>query len=312
MSPSEQDVVEQSEAVLRTHARSFRWAAPFLPQDARRDAAVTYAFCRLVDDVVDERDDDDESRRELDVIERELDGRALPRPLVAAYREIEARRAIPREAAIELLAGMRMDLGEVRLRDDDELDLYCFRVAGTVGLMMAPILGARDPRAFLHAVDLGIGMQLTNICRDVAEDAGRGRVYLPADRLVAEGASQAGVLDGSAPDDAVLRVLRALLDKADALYSSGREGLAFLPLRARLGVAVAARLYRAIGLRVHALGARALRERAVVSPPRKLGHVAVAFWDALSTPTPSPKALPPASSGAADPARRSYIFGSVE
>lgn len=295
MERASETLVEDSEQVLRKHARSFRWAAPFLPRDARRDAAVTYAFCRFLDDVVDERSSDESALRVLDEVEAELCGTRPARPLVAAYREIEARRGIPKEAARDLLAGMRSDMNEVQIADDGELDLYCHRVAGVVGLMMAPILGTRAAKAMTHARDLGMAMQLTNICRDVAEDARRHRVYLPADRLLAAGTSPKAVLDASVPPSAVLTPVRDLLERAEALYQSGRDGLAWLPFRARVAIAIAARLYRAIGLRVLAVGTRSLERRTVVSPLRKLGWVVVAMADALLPGRASRKELPAAS-----------------
>lgn len=274
-------LVAESEAVLRRHARSFRWAAPFLPVDARRDAAVTYAFCRYIDDVVDERDSDESANRELDAIARELRGETVARPLVAAYQEIERRRGIPQRAALDLLEGMQFDMRHVRVADDADLALYCYRVAGVVGLMMAPILGTTQPVALQHAVDLGIGMQLTNISRDVGEDARRDRVYLPATRLFAVGTSSDAVATGDAPAPAVHSVVRSLLDDAEAYYASGLRGLSYLPFRARIGIAVASKLYRAIGFRVRGLRERALEQRAIVSPWRKVTWVAVALLETL-------------------------------
>lgn len=272
-----ENLVAESEAVLRRHARSFRWAAPFLPRHARRDAAVTYAFCRYIDDVVDERDSDDTARAELGSIADELRGVRAARPLVAAYQEIARRRGIPESAALDLLAGMQYDMNQVRVQNDAELALYCYRVAGVVGLMMAPILGTTEPRALRHAIDLGIGMQLTNISRDVGEDSRRDRVYLPASRLGAVGTSSDAVVAGQAPASDVHTVVRSLLDDAEVYYSSGKQGLRFLPFRARVAISVAAKLYRAIGYRVRGLRERALQKRAIVSPWRKILWVGVAL-----------------------------------
>lgn len=284
-------LIADSEEVLRRHARSFRWAAPFLPRDARADAAVTYAFCRFLDDVVDERQSDEAALRVLREVEAEVRGNAPARPLVAAYLDIARRRGIPADAALALLEGMRSDMEEVRVEDDDELRLYCFRVAGVVGLMMAPILGTTDPTALRHATDLGIGMQLSNICRDVREDAERGRVYLPAARLRRVGVTPADILAGRADPNAVLSVVIELLESAEDYYASGQRGLRYLPGRARLAIAIAARLYRAIGLRVRQLGVLALRSRAFVSPVRKIAWLGVALMDALGAPQWLPAAL---------------------
>ena len=172
-------VLQASRAVFAAKARTFHWSARLLPADRRDDAAVVYAFCRLVDDTADEAPTAAVAAAALDRLAAELEGRAEPRPLVAAFLDTAARRGLPLDAARELLAGVRSDLGVVRIADDDALLVYCYRVASTVGLLMCGVLGVRERDALPFAVDLGVAMQLTNICRDVAEDAGRGRVYLP-------------------------------------------------------------------------------------------------------------------------------------
>ena len=272
-------LVAESEDVLRRHARSFRWAAPFLPRDSRRDAAVTYAFCRYIDDVVDERQSDEIALDELANIAKELRGDTTARPLVAAYQEIARRRGIPESAALDLLEGMQFDMNRVRVQDDAELALYCYRVAGVVGLMMAPILGTTEASALRHAVDLGIGMQLTNISRDVGEDARRDRVYLPAARLISAGTTSDALVSEGAPPAAIHHVVRTLLDDAEIYYASGKQGLRYLPFRARVAIAVAAKLYRAIGHRVRALREHSLQKRAIVSPWRKILWVGVALLE---------------------------------
>ena len=295
-------LVAESEAVLRKHARSFRWAAPFLPRDARRDAAVTYAFCRYIDDVVDERQSDKEALDELANLANELRGDSQARPLVAAYQEIARRRGIPESAALDLLAGMQFDMNRVRVQDDAELALYCYRVAGVVGLMMAPILGTVEPSALRHAVDLGIGMQLTNISRDVGEDARRNRVYLPASRLERAGTSSDAIVSEDAAPAAVHHVVCTLLDDAEIYYASGKQGLRYLPFRARVAIAIAAKLYRAIGHRVRGLRELSLRKRAVVSPWRKIVWVGIALIETAGSRRQSelPKAPLPLPAQIAD------------
>lgn len=273
-------VVRSSEAVLRKHARSFRWAAPFLARSEREDAAVTYAFCREVDDLADEARDADEARRALTDVLEELAGERAPRVLVAAYLEVAARRGIDPTAAGDLVVGVRGDCDEVRVADDAELSRYCYRVAGTVGLMMAGILNARDPRAREHAMHLGMGMQLSNICRDVLEDARLGRVYLPADRLLARGVTTSSLLSLDFDRTAVFAVVSDLLAMAEAYYASAEQGMRYLPPRARLAVYVAARLYRAIGRAILRRGSSALEARVVVPPLEKVAwclHAGLSF-----------------------------------
>ena len=244
------DIVVYSRDVLSTHARSFRWASKFLPADGRDDAAIVYAFCRLVDDTADEAQDEEHALVQLELLERELSGDRPTRPLVEAFLDVAARRDMDVGSAHELIAGVRSDLGEVRVASDAEFLRYCYRVAGTVGLMMCSILGVTDRTAHPHAIDLGVAMQITNICRDVLEDAERGRVYLPAARLREVGVTQEQLLDGSADPDAVAKVVIDLLHLAESYYASADLGMRYIPARSRLAIVVASRLYRGIGMKL--------------------------------------------------------------
>lgn len=270
---SDAQLLAQSHGVLRTRARSFRWGQAFLAPDQADDAAIVYAFCRLVDDTADEAEDNAQARVEMTALQRELRGEAAARPIVAAYLEVAKRCGIHEAAAHHLCDGCMADLDQVRVKSDDELIHYAYCVAGTVGLMMCGVLGVDDRRALPHAIDLGIAMQITNICRDVAEDAGNGRCYLPADRLAAVGVTQDEVIAGTANPDAVFAVVEDLLRLAERYYRSADVGMQWLPVRARLAIFVAARLYRGIGLRILRRGKDAVRDRTVVDPVTKMGWV---------------------------------------
>lgn len=277
---NEREVVEASRAIMASRARSFRWATQFLSEDEHDDAAIVYAFCREVDDAADTAESDEAARVALDALEAELDGSAPPSPMMEAFLEVADRRGIQLESAHELITGVRSDMGEVLVRDDVELLRYCYRVAGTVGLMMCPVIGVRDPVALPYAVDLGVGMQLTNICRDVAEDAQMGRVYLPATRLRFAGSSHQELIDGTARRQDVARVVRDLIDLADVYYASADKGMEHIPERARLAILVASRVYRGIGVKLRANGSDALAGRTIVSwkgKTRWVGHALGAF-----------------------------------
>jgi phytoene synthase len=270
--------VVSSRAVLSHHARSFRWAGAFLPREHLDQAAIVYAFCRLVDDTADEATDPAAARQELDRLRSELEGTLPARELVAATREVLRRSDAGLPAALHLIEGVRSDLDPVRLRSDAELHAYAYRVAGTVGLMMCPVLGVGDRAAAPFAVDLGVGMQITNICRDVREDAVRGRVYLPEDRLRAHNLAPDRLISAAqgGPDLTVgeraglARVVRDLLADADRWYESGDTGLRYIPWRARLAIRVASRVYRGIGNRLRARGGDAWSGRAFVGPMGKV------------------------------------------
>lgn len=250
------ELVDQSTAVLAQHGRSFSLASTFLPREARGDAAVLYAFCRLADDLVDEAPDPVQARLGVGRLRAELVGEEPPRPLVVEVQRILVPVGI--QPALDLLDGVESDLAFEQPADDDALFHYCYQVAGTVGLMMCAVLGVTDEEAWPHAIDLGIGMQLTNICRDVLEDAERERVYLPRSRFP--------VLPGDVAREGerVRRVVGELLQIADERYVSGRKGFRFIPLRTRVAIAIASRLYQGIGHRLRRNGCDALAGRTVV------------------------------------------------
>ncbi|MGM0578050.1 MAG: phytoene/squalene synthase family protein [Myxococcota bacterium] len=276
-------VVRASHATLAHHGRTFRLAGHLLPRARRDDAAVVYAFCRRVDDAVDEAPDREAARHALARLESGLSGDAPADPLTAAFLDVCARRSIPPVAARELIRGVGSDMGVVRLEDDAALLRYAYRVAGTVGLMMCGVLGVEAARARPHAVDLGVGMQITNICRDVLEDARRDRVYLPADRLHGAGVDPEDLVAGRADRRAVARVVADLLDLADRYYASGRAGMRFIPARPRPAIAAAARAYQAIGHRLRERSCDALAGRTVVPATEKLRHVLrAAAWSPLA------------------------------
>ncbi len=240
--------------LLAVRARSFRWAAAFLSSEQRRRVAALYAFCRAVDDLADDPDATVESQADLGrlaaAIEAEPDAGELWPANYLWFRELCLESSIDFQVVAELIRGIRSDLGEVRFESDRELLRYCYRVAGTVGLMMCSVFGVRDPRALQHAIHLGIAMQLTNICRDVREDAETGRVYLPAERLRRRDVTPQELVDGSADPAGVRSVVGGLLNLAEVYYRSGDAGMGYLPARARWAILVASRLYRAIGRRL--------------------------------------------------------------
>ncbi len=215
---------------LAKHGKSFHWASRFLDASTARDAALLYAFCREADDLADEGCSS-LSRRETAELLSEFDALSRRRGFDPAVIEV-------------FLGTLRSDSGSVRIRTHEELLRYCYGVASTVGLMMCDVLGVHDARARAFAIDLGIAMQLTNIARDVLEDARRDRIYLP----MPDDIGPAEILAG---DPRTRRIARAEVDKALALarryYRSGDRGMRFLPRRARVAILIASRVYEAIG-----------------------------------------------------------------
>jgi phytoene synthase len=241
--------------VIAYHSKSFALASKLLPAGARDDAAVLYAWCRRADDAVD---GDAPAHDVIDVLTNELTDAYAHRtrdPLLSAFGKVVRRRGIPRIYPRELLEGMAMDLRGTEYATLEDLILYAWRVAGVVGLMMTHVLGVDDDAAVIPAAHLGIAMQLTNICRDVAEDRARGRVYIPRGMTT-----------------------RELLAVADRYYRSADRGFIALPFRAAIGVASARDIYSAIGRRIDDS-----EVRAVVPRHRKLAGVALATLRTFAT-----------------------------
>lgn len=279
-------------AVIRRHSKSFALAARLLAPAARRRAERLYAWCRFADDAVDHAPDAPAAAAALAGLRADLDavyaGRPPESPAAGLLASVAAECGLPREYPEDMLAGMAMDAAGTRYRTPDELLVYCHRVAGTVGLMMCHALGVSDDRAGPHAGRLGIAMQLTNIARDVAEDWGRGRLYLPLDWLAVKPTPGRAIDDADAAP-AVARLLAA----ADGHYAAGAAGLPYLDRRGRLAVRVAGTVYREIGERVRAAGCRPSAGRAVVTVRRKLLAVLASLARELASP-PGPPVRPPA------------------
>jgi len=283
------ELIAECRRLMAWHARSFDRAARLLPPATRDRVAVLYAFCRIVDDSVDEAPTPAAARAAIEALEAEVraasgraaEPRATPRAVVEAFAAVLGPEPLAIDAALELIHGVASDTERVRLADDRALLRYCYQVAGAVGLMMCPVLGVTDRRALPHAIDLGIGMQLTNICRDVAEDASRDRVYLPTSRLRAHGVDPEALPSGGAPRLAVARVTGELLALADRYYASADAGMRYIPLAPRQAILAASRLYRAIGLKLRRRGCDPLAGRTVVGPAEKAAWLLRALVDSL-------------------------------
>ncbi len=271
---------------IARHSRSFALAARLLPAATRARAAALYGWCRACDDAIDLGRPETHAAA-LAALGDELAavyaGAPLDDPTAAAFQRVVRDCRIPRAYPRELLAGLRMDVEQCAYPDTDALRLYAFRVAGTVGLMMCHVLGVADERrALLHAAHLGMAMQLTNICRDVAEDWERGRCYLPADLFdAATYTALIARLGGPLPVDAapaIAAAVRRLLALAEAYYASGDRGLACLGWRAAASVTTARLVYAAIGDVLARRDCDPLRGRAVVPAATKGRLVLRALW----------------------------------
>ena len=259
-------------ATLRDGSRSFLAAARLLPGRVHRPATALYAFCRVADDLIDR--DPGGAAAGLAVLHRRLDGiyagTPADDPADRALCHVAARHDLPRALLDGLLDGFAWDAEGRRYADLPDLLDYAARVAGTVGAAMAVLMGVRSAGLVARACDLGVAMQLSNIARDVGEDARAGRLYLPLRWLREAGVDPDAFLAAPAPGPAIAGVVRRLLDEAGALYARADDGIAGLPLSCRPGIATARRLYAAIGREVARNGYDSVTRRARVGGGRKI------------------------------------------
>jgi len=251
---------------------SFYYSFLFLPPERRRAITALYAFCREVDDVVDECSDAAVAQAKLAWWRKELAAafHGTPQhPVACALAEVAPRFGLEEARLAEIIDGMEMDLRQNRYPTFDALKVYCHRVAGVVGLLSAAIFGYRDPRTLEYAADLGVAFQLTNIVRDVGEDARRDRVYLPLDELAHHGVSVSDILQ-SRQSDEFRRLMEFQIGRALEYY---RSALAKLPAEdrrdQRAGLIMAA-IYQATLDEIRRDGCQVLTQRVSLTPVRKL------------------------------------------
>lgn len=239
-----------AKTVFRAHAKTFSLAARLLTQTTQAHASELYAFCRYCDDLADDALDDNQkrlARLKLDHISYALSMSESDDIKLKGMIELINHQNVPLKSALNLVDGIKQDLGTVRILNERELIDYAYQVAGTVGEMMCPILGCVDPLATQYASHLGIAMQLTNIVRDVMEDASLNRLYLPVDWL---GFDEPSFVLKAQNRFATQLAMKKTLSLAETYYQSACDGLKFIPARSRLTILIAMRLYRHIGLSV--------------------------------------------------------------
>ena len=264
-------------AAIRTGSLSFHAASKLLPRKVRDPALALYAFCRIADDAVD--DGDDKAGAVLSLRDRlDLVYAGRPRNAAAdrAFAAIVDGFEMPRALPEALLEGLAWDAVGRRYDDLSGVLSYSARVAAAVGAMMCVLMRVRNADALARACDLGLAMQLTNIARDVGEDARQGRLFLPQDWMRAEGVDPAAFLANPVPGPEIARVTRRLLAQADRLYQRAESGVPALPLGCRPGIFAARHIYAGIGTAVARNGHDSISHRARTGPMRKLGWLGLA------------------------------------
>ncbi len=300
-------VTVHSRQAMAKGSSSFTLAARLFGRTLREDVWQLYAWCRYCDDQIDGQDHGrgaqhlcrEESAKRLAKLRREtiaaLDGAPMNAPAFAAFQRVALSHQLAEVWPLEVLDGFAMDVERRTYETVEDVLAYCWGVAGAVGVMMASIMGVRDAAVLRRAQDLGLACQLTNICRDIGEDAAAGRIYLPAETLSKAGlASEPGVLLNESNREALFAVASELLALAEAYYRSSRQGLRFLPFRAALAITAARGIYREIGRRILRRGPAALGRRMRVPKAVMawlvLRGALVVLWSRLPLGPVSPRA----------------------
>lgn len=241
----------------RTHAKSFYFSAQFLPNEKRKAIYAVYALCRHVDDAVDRHDvhDAEGARAAIETWQRDLDkvyrGEMVESPVLVAWSDMLTRYPIKQELPLELMRGVLMDTHISRYETWEELRVYCYRVASTVGLMVTEIFGYTRPETLRYAVALGEAMQLTNILRDIGEDQRVGRIYLPQEDLRRFGYSESELAHNEI-NECFIALMQFQIERARMLYREAEQGIPLLNRGARFTVLLAARIYARILDRIEA------------------------------------------------------------
>ena len=310
----DETVAEECRRRIAAGSKSFALAARLLPRHSRPGALVVYAWCRRADDAIDRAPPAGRGTA-LAGLCHELDrisgGASSGDRVVDAFGAVVNATGMPWHYPREMLAGMRMDLHQATYDDVPDLLHYCYRVAGTVGLMMSHVLTLRNDTALRAAAQLGLAMQLTNICRDIVEDWDLGRIYLPRAWLRRSGLGdlheQLGGPFPVAVRDPLRQVVGEMLGLANHFYAGAEEGFGALPWRAALSIRAARSIYAAIGGRIERAACDVTAGRAVVPLAGKL----IAVLGATAAAAAELPARMRRGSGTFGPPRRRLEFGEL-
>ena len=235
--------------IISQHSKSFFWASRFLPRDVLEKVINIYSYCRLHDDIVDEGKEITESEKMQDL-----------KDIIQSY-------GVTQEIIEQLIDGIYSDTNFQRFKNTEELIRYCYKVAGVVGLMMTKALNIDKDDAKYYAIDLGIAMQLTNISRDVIQDYKKQRIYLPKDT----GILDEDVCNLNYSDKIKLKkAIHNLLIKSDIYYNSALNGLRYIPIRSRLSILIALRMYQSIGKKIKKTNIEFLEENIYITVFEKI------------------------------------------
>ncbi len=250
------DLELNSSIDLKREGKSFYWASFFLPKSYKKNAGTLYSICRYFDDIADKNSEDKTNylKKSIEEIKNNKKNK------VNIFLQ---KNNINNSIFIDLMEGLILDQKKTRIQNKKELIKYSYYVAGTVGLMMSKIIGVEDRSAAKSAIDLGIGMQLTNIARDVFEDSKMERIYLPADWIpdISLKSLNNPHETGSQNDEKISNAIHKVISLSEKFYKNGFAGLKYIPFSSRLGIFIAANIYKGIGIKIKSNKKKYLRER---------------------------------------------------
>ena len=272
MSNGREDDLDYCERAIKNGSLSFHAASKLLPRNVRNSCLALYAFCRLADDEVDLKED--KSASVYDLVER-LDqvysGKPRNLPMDRAFTRMVEETQMPKALPEALIEGLVWDAMERRYKTFEELVAYSARVASAVGVMMCVIMRQRDSNVLARACDLGVAMQLTNIARDIGEDARERRLYIPLNWMNEVGVNPKLFLEAPAPTPEIRGLAHRLLSKAEILYQRSESGIVCLPRTVRPAMFSARHIYAAIGQEIRKNGFDSISQRAKTTRRKKLG-----------------------------------------
>ncbi len=258
----------QATQILADKGKSFYWASHFLGKKYLSRATQLYGFCRYLDDLVDEEELQELAKQKIIAARQDIAKGISDHPILNDGIALLGYCHVPQDIVFDLIMGIESDTELVRVANKRDLLHYCYQVAGTVGLMMCGALDVTDPAARPYAIDLGIAMQLTNICRDIKADGLVNRRYIPADLI--ENIEVSFLINPNEEQAKVIQnAVAKLLQLADTYYQSGERGLSYLPLRARFSIFIAVRIYHGIGNQLKSENYEYWHARIIVSATRK-------------------------------------------
>ena len=236
---------------INVRAKTFNFASLFFKKNLREDIKVLYSFCRYIDDLGDDSSiKKKHAIKQLNVIKKSIILNKSNDTIIKKFQILMGKYFIPVNIPLFLISAIKDDLGEIDFKNYSQLITYSFKVAGTVGLMMCKIMKTNSPKLNLRGIQLGIAMQMTNICRDIKEDLERGRIYIPKTHRTVINKGCKEILHNKILRKKMSKDIEKLIDSSNKIYSNAWNGILDLPLKFSIPIAIASELYKEIGEKI--------------------------------------------------------------